>query len=138
MIDLGATPPKTLQDLLDREAIRDLAYRYATLVGCGAPMQAAALFAADGELITGNGHGVGRAEIEKYMATVAPGTSIPLISNHLIALNGDEATGSCAMHTPWLDRQPPGLVGYYDDAYRRVDGVWLFSFRRYKVIQKGS
>jgi hypothetical protein len=60
-----------------------------------------------------------------------PGGIIALIQNQIIELHGDTATGTCAMFNPIAPPANSPFVGYYKDEFRRENGVWLFSARRF-------
>lgn len=116
-----------LQLLLDREAIRDLTSLYARLVHEGDGRGVGGLYAEDGRFKAGVAYVTGRSNLQDFLAgSLAPGKSTPLISNHLIEIDGDEATGYCSMHTPWYKGETPGFCGDYRDTYRKVDGRWYF------------
>jgi hypothetical protein len=56
---------------------------------------------------------------------------VPVIANETIQVAGDDAWGTCLMHSP-VAPGPVGLLcGYYHDRLRRVDGCWRFSERLY-------
>jgi ketosteroid isomerase-like protein len=58
-----------------------------------------------------------------------PGGIIAMIHNQTVEVNGDTATGTCVMHNPIAPGEP--FAGYYKDEFRRVNGKWLFSARRF-------
>jgi hypothetical protein len=88
----------------------------------------------------------GRGELLPYFQAGIgmPGLVVPLIVNHVIEIDGDEARGTCAMQSPVSpgpDGNPggPASVFYYQDRFKRVDGRWFFSYRKlslyYPVLQ---
>jgi hypothetical protein len=79
----------------------------------------------------------GRKELLPYFQAGIgkPGLVVPLIVNHVIEIDGDEAHGTCAMDspiTPGPNGGPggPASVFFYQDRFRRVEGRWLFSYRK--------
>ncbi|HEY5110275.1 MAG TPA: nuclear transport factor 2 family protein, partial [Acidimicrobiales bacterium] len=103
--------------VVDRATLGDLARR------------AAGLFCEDGEWDGGPGLGVARGREEIAARLAAPSI---VFSRHFfvtprIAVEGDRATGRWELLSPCT--RPDGtslwMVGAEDDAYRRVDGVWL-------------
>jgi hypothetical protein len=69
-----------------------------------------------------------------------PGLVAPLIVNHVVRIDGDEATGTCAMEspvTPLPGGKPggPPMVYYYYDRFKRVGGRWYFSYRKLSLYR---
>jgi hypothetical protein len=126
-------PDPMLQELADREAIRDLACRYAHHVWQKQVAAAIELFTEDGEMDTGEPPVLrGRAALlEAYERMLGGDRFQPFVSNHVIALAGDEASGTC-----YLDLRASiggrSMIGsgYYEDRYQRVGGQWKFRARR--------
>lgn len=121
-----------VRELADREAIRDLARRYAHCVWQRDIEGAIDLFTEDGRMdlddrppIIGR-----RALIASYKALLA-GDFQPFVHNHLIELDGDRATGVC-----YLDLRASvngkSMIGsgVYHDEYVRDGGRWKFASRR--------
>jgi len=122
-----------LQALIDREAIRDLASRYAHCVWRKDVDGVVQLFAEDGEMDTGDrpplkGHAALRGE---YARMITGPQFHPFVHNHLIDLHGDTASGVC-----YLDLRATvegtSMIGsgYYEDRYVRVGGEWKFEARK--------
>ena len=131
---MSRTPPDAmLQELADREAIRDLACRYAHHVWQKQGAAAALLFTEDGEMDTGEPPVLrGRAAIrEAYERVLGDGHFQPFVSNHVISLAGDEASGTCYLDLR-ATAEGRSMIGsgYYEDRYRRVGGEWKFRSRR--------
>ncbi len=131
---MSRTPPHAnLQELADREAIRDLAFRYAHHVWQKQVAAAVELFTEDGEMDTGEppllrGRG---ALLEAYERMLGDGHFQPFVSNHVISLAGDEASGTCYLDLR-ATAEGHSMIGsgYYEDRYRRVGGEWKFRSRR--------
>jgi uncharacterized protein (TIGR02246 family) len=127
-----------LRELLDREAIRELVRRYAHCVWQRDASGAAALFAADGSMDTGDrpplrGRGAIRAE---YEASFAVSHFRPMLHNHVIDLAGDRATGTCYLELTARVSDVEMLGrGHYDDAYVREQNGWKFASRVLTLTQ---
>ena len=126
----GVASPSSLA--ADRDAIRDLAVRYAHHVWRKEIEAVVELFAADGELLTAKlppirGHA---ALIDAYGRMFEEDDFFPFVHNHVIDVDGDAARGTCYIDlravmagkrlTAW---------GVYEDRYVRVDGAWRFASR---------
>lgn len=124
----------TVRALADKEAIRDLARRYAHCVWTKDVPGTVNLFADDGEMDTGERPPIrGRAALlDAYQAMITGPSMFPYVHQHLIDLDGDRATGVCYLD---LRATLPGGTrmtgfGYYDDVYVRAGGEWKFESRR--------
>jgi uncharacterized protein (TIGR02246 family) len=125
---------RQLEDLLE---IQQLFIDYGHYLDQGDFASYAELFAEDAELLLGPVAKVtGRKAIESAMTKTMDGrvgTSIHVISNPMIKLDGDKATSE-VMWTV-LGRTPEGpptvtMVGRHRDELVRRDGRWLFQRRR--------
>ena len=130
----GKTAEQKLRETADREEIRELVSRYA--LGIARGHQVGAFFTDDGVFIQRlpgepPQQFSGRAEYEPMYQMVADSMRpIPMIHNHLIDIDGDEARGQCAIELRMTaDGKSMIGSGYYDDVYRRVDGRWRFAKR---------
>ena len=131
---MNRTPPDVLlQEFADREAIRDLACRYAHLVWQKQAATAALLFTEDGEMDTGEPPMLrGRPALrEAYERVLNDGHFQPFVSNHVIFLAGDEASGTCYLDLRSItDGRSMIGSGYYEDQYQRVGEEWKFRSRK--------
>jgi len=122
-----------LRRLLDLEAIRDLACRYANCIWRRDADGAAALFADDGVMDTGDRPPlVGRDAIREAYRAILPASDFqPFLHNHVIDLDGDRATGSCNLDLR-VTRDGRSLIGSgtYEDRYVRAGDGWQFASRR--------
>lgn len=125
---------RQLEDLLE---IQQLFINYGHYLDVGDFGSYAELFTEDAELLLGPVAKVsGRKAIEAAMVKTMDGrvgTSIHVISNPMIQLDGDTATSE-VMWTV-LGRTPEGpptvtMVGRHRDDLVRQDGRWLFQRRR--------
>jgi hypothetical protein len=130
------TLEQKIQELADREAIRDLIATYAHRVAHG--LANADLFTDDGTYInrrTPDSPGTvvrGRKELDAHFIARpgGAGTAMPMIHNNLIAINGDEASAICSIELRVSDNGTSTIAsGYYQDRLRREDGLWKFVVR---------
>lgn len=128
---------EAVRELLDREAIRDLANRYAHYVWQRDPQAVADLFTEDGVMDTPDLPTLtGPAEIfGSYQKIFSDLDLYPYVHNHVIDLDGDSATGTCYLDLrSRTDTHHITATGYYEDRYRRVDGRWLIAGRDLTMI----
>jgi hypothetical protein len=131
----GKSPAQTLQELVDREQIRDLIAIYAHRVAHGVSI--ADLFTDDGVYINRRGpdgpvsEARGRKALEaRFGKMSAPGTAMPMIHNYLLSIHGDEATGICSNELRITENGQSIIAsGYYQDKLRRETGQWKFVVR---------
>ena len=131
-----------VQELSDREAIRDLRYRYHEYVNEGKFADIPTLFTEDGELDFAHlGHAKGRAQLNAFFGRLEsqpPQTGdrqVPLgisfvkqyIHNHVIHLQGDRGTGFSYLEARPIYKGESYLVAArYDDEYVKQNGQWKF------------
>lgn len=145
---LDGSLEQRVQELADREEIRELIARYAQQVVRRRSM--AHMFTADGALIIrlpgfpvheARGH---EALDKVFSSTIAsPALSMPAIHNVAIQVTGNEAIA-----TSWIELyvskedDPDGRAfagtGTYDDRLRREDGRWKFVLREANVRIVGA
>jgi ketosteroid isomerase-like protein len=119
--------------LLDLEAIRNLARRYAHYVWSGDVPAATNLFAEDGVMDTGTEAPIrGRqALLETYTRMLGPSIFHPYVHNHVINLDGDRASGVCYLDLrAVVDGKSLIGGGYYHDEYVRCTEDWKFQSRK--------
>ena len=157
------TTPPLEQDLAARlarierhGAIADVIYTYAEGVRRGDFAVCAALFAPDG--VFDMGFGWPRAGAERRPSnrlegpdavlaylnqTAAQGVMIcPVIYNIRVDAHGDpvqedEAASNCVMTATVLGAGTT-MMGEYHDRFRRIDGRWRFTLRRYTMFRDGN
>lgn len=135
-----------VRELADREEIRELTARYAFLVANRRP--AVELFTEDGGFIFRKPDGEvgvarGRAALDDVFADIlrAPNHNLPTVHNHLIDIQGDEATGVCWIELHAHKVEDDGAVGdwrgsgYYEDVFRRENGRWKFVMRDSTLVK---
>ncbi|MBM4259453.1 MAG: nuclear transport factor 2 family protein [Deltaproteobacteria bacterium] len=142
------TIEQQVQELTDREEIKELTARYAHSVARGEGASVAALFTDDGTFINRfPGQPVtevhGQEDLNKFYGAIQRNTALPCIHNHLITLNGNEATGTCTIEVR-INRKGQSMIGsgYYEDRFRRENGRWKFvlrdcTFFHFVPIQQG-
>jgi hypothetical protein len=152
MKDINAFRNKSLeakvQELADREEIRELIATYAQRVAHGKSI--ANLFTDDGAYIhirpgAPTREVRGRKALDDYFQDRSPDVEhpMPMIHNHLISIRGDEATGINSNELRISENGNSIIAsGYYEDRYRRENGRWRFverkiTFFHWVPIQKG-
>lgn len=133
---------RRIQELLDREAIRDLHVTYAFLVDEHRWDEAAALFLPDAVADWGPTRAcvAGRDAITAHFTQrVAPVSQLTrhMMTEMRIAVDGDRAKAACYMFGCGTKRTSGGPVpvwtlGRYDnDVCRAADGAWRFAHLRF-------
>ena len=120
--------------LLDLEAIRDLVRRYAHCIWRKDADGAAALFADDGVMDTGDRASARRPRRRSATPTARsspPPTFQPFVHDHVIDLTAMRATGTCHLDLR-ATRDGRSLIGSgcYEDRYVRAGDGWKFASRR--------
>ncbi len=144
----GKTLEARIQELADREELRELIACYANRIPRG--MSAADLFTDDGGFsLSISGRPVqrlsGRKAIAAMYDAVRPGDDhpMPMIHNIQLVIDGDEATGVCANELRVTSGGESIIAsGYYEDRFRREGGRWKFvqrdaTFFHWVPIQQG-
>lgn len=131
-----------VRELNDREALRDLRYRYHEYINEGRFADIVDLFTEDAELEFGPlGKAKGRDRIRAFFANLGPSTSPPAsgrgphftfvkqyIHNHVVEIHGDRAKGFSYLEAkPIIDGEAYLVSGKYSDEYVRLDGKWRFT-----------
>ena len=125
-----------IQELEDRDAIKELTAKYCWNLSHGEGEAVARLFTDDGVLdVTGAANGPVRgmeALLKFYRSSVRePEQAIPFIQNHIIHVDGDNAHGTCGIEARFTrNGESVTAAGYYEDKYRRVGGQWRFVERK--------
>jgi ketosteroid isomerase-like protein len=142
------TPDQNMQEIMDREEIRELLGRYAHQTARG--MNVSTLYTEDGAFIVRiPGRPAqeirGREALSKTYGTMATmeNPPKPQIHNSLLVISGDEATGICSNEVRVVENGQSIIgSGYYEDRFRRVNGRWKFvvrsaTFFHWVPIQQG-
>lgn len=128
-----------IQELVDREAIKEVLARYAITVDSGDAKGFAALFAPDAvwEWPQVDLRYEGQAALHDLAAAIAdnlPGGQ-HVMSNHVISVDGDSATAVCEL-TCFISRPQKiytVLQGFYRDRLVKIDERWLIRRRTVDV-----
>lgn len=118
--------------LADREAIRDLANRYAHHVWRKEIAEVVDLFASDAELDTPALPTIrGRqALLEAYEHMFEEDEFYPFVHNHIIEIDGDVGSGTVYIDLrAVIEGKRLTAWGFYEDRYVRVDNSWKFASR---------
>jgi hypothetical protein len=131
------TLEQKVQELADREEIRELIARYAQRVAQRQPFFD--LFTEDGVYRNHYENNPvselrGRKAIGDFMdkrpADAALGGAIPQIHNIVLEISGDEARGICSNELRISENGKSIIAsGYYIDKFRRENGRWRFASR---------
>lgn len=130
-----------VQELVAREAIRDLPVRYCDCVWRDDIDGIANLFAENGvfvALIGGREMTVeGRAALREMFATALDMRPRPYIHNHVVELAGpSRARGRCYLDLRSARNDMAWLgAGYYDDEYVETAAGWKFLSRRFVAVR---
>lgn len=121
-------------ELLDQLLIRDLKYRYCNHLDSNETDELLALFTDDAELHSVGMRGAyqGREGIREWaeLATEEWWQSAHIALMPTIDIDGDEAAGHWySLVFIMEDGEVEVGQGEYEEAYRRVDGEWKFSYR---------
>jgi hypothetical protein len=138
---MAKTREQLIDEMLDREAIRDLPVRYCHYVWSNNLEGVLSIFTEDGLFSAGGAgpsHEVkGQEALRKFYASEPDRVGArPFIHNIVIDLKSPtRATGyaylelrSAAQQMKWLG------TGYYEDEYEKVNGQWKFKSRRFKMV----
>ena len=123
----------TIRRLADLDAIRDLACRYAHCVWQNDARGASELFVGPGVMDTGDGEPMlGRtAIVAAYDKAFGDLMLKPFVHNHVIDLDGEQATGTCYLDLRTVEAGNSMIgCGHYDDCYSREQGIWYFKSRK--------
>jgi len=130
-------------------AIADLVYDYARAIRHNANEDIEGLFAPDAFFEVRGGH-PSKPEYEvqnRYNSAKEIGEfmmqgkghphPVPLVHNLMIEVDGDRASGLCAMEGQVYGSEHT-IIGEYRDAFVRLDGKWKFASRVYTMYKAAS
>jgi ketosteroid isomerase-like protein len=129
---MAREPQVLLQELLDRELIRDLVHRYCWAVDKGELADVMALFHEPCTLILAPGKRYeGRAAVQRWYAVYMQNRMEVLrhlIHNQVMSLNGDTAASKSYFDAVGdLKGESITVAGYYEDKLLRVGNEWKFT-----------
>lgn len=123
--------------LEEKDAIREVLAEYCFCLDGGRFAEMAALFAPDGTWHTAFGKATGRADIEALAQRVANRAGprprgAHLVTNIVIRLDGDRARVVSNWALAQNSAQGPIVSsgGAYEDDMVKIDGTWLFHYRK--------
>lgn len=132
---------KQLEDLLAREAIRDLPVRYCDCVWRDDVAGIVDLFSANGEftiILNGTETTVkGTKALKDFYLGGLDMKPRPYIHNHVVDLiDATNASGRCYLDLRCATTNMDWLgAGYYEDKYIIEDGRWKFDVRRFNALR---
>jgi hypothetical protein len=136
------TMDQQVQELLDREAIRDLPKRYCHCVWTGDLDGIVKLFSEDGSIIMQSSKGpqatTGHEKLRKAFQRVVDDLGPrPYIHNHVITLkDASHATGTCYVELRDSKNDMRWLgTGFYNDEYVKVGNEWKFKTRDVTLVR---
>ncbi len=127
-----------LDEVVARDAIRELTAEYCRNVVRGDGERMVGLFTEDASLVTHFPEESGQddvgchgaAELREAYRDLGAMSLKPFVHNHIIELDGDRARGFCSVEIRLSQNGEPYTgAGHYEDEYQRVDGNWRF-YRR--------
>ena len=110
------TLEQRLQEVEDREEIKELTAKYAHWVACGEGAKVKDLFTDDGRFINeviGEKPNIevrGRKQLDEFYPGLKRGMALPCIHNHIIELDGDNAKGTCTIEVR-ITRDGQSIIG---------------------------
>ena len=127
-----------VQELWDREQIKELTYEYGLAIEAQDAERMANLFTEDGSVdFSSLGRGVtqGREALTEFYRSTWPLKVKPFFTNHVIRIQGNRATGTCSLENR-ATRGDQSLIGAgrLHDAYEKVNGQWKFKSRRVEML----
>jgi ketosteroid isomerase-like protein len=136
--DRLASLEATVQRLVDIEDLRMLRLRYHDAVNENRPDDIAALFTEDGEVDFGYlGATTGRPKVARFFGKMGDvlESVVQFMHNHVIEVDGDEATGSAYLEAKTVSKGVAHRVaGRYRDTYRRTPEGWRFARMQFEPL----
>ncbi len=127
-----------LQEMEDREAIRELPLKYCDLVWKKDVPAIVNLFTEDGEFDAGGAvaPAKGRAGLLKAYNEGLGLDPRPYIHNHVFELQSSTwAKGNCYLDLRATQNGKSMIAsGYYDDVYKKVGDEWKFRSRKFHIL----
>ena len=132
------TQAEMVQELWDREKIKELTHAYGLAIEAQDEEQMADLFIADGSVdFSSLGRGViqGREALREFYRSTWPLQVKPFFTNHVIQIQGNTATGTCSLENR-ATREGQSLIGAgrLHDTYEKVAEEWKFASRRVEMF----
>jgi ketosteroid isomerase-like protein len=120
-----------IQAIEDRTAILELTASYCHKARTGDVEAIVELFCEDGIMDAADTVVEGRDKLLAMYREAFKGLSpLPCVHNHVVALDGDRATGICSVEIRMVQNgEAITAAGHYEDTYRRVGSDWKFARR---------
>ncbi|WP_068186409.1 nuclear transport factor 2 family protein [Mycobacterium sp. UM_CSW] len=125
-----------VRELLAKEEIRQLPYRYAAAIETRDVDAMAELFAPHARF---GDHGEGREALRRLMSASVDASlfAVILVANHLIELDAEDRAHGQVWAQCFAQTHTDGFVEQlikYEDRYERHGGRWLFLHRRHRLF----
>lgn len=132
------THEEMVQELWDREKIRELTYAYGLAIEAQDADRLVGLFVEDGSVdfsSVGAGIIVGHEAMKAFYKTTWRLAVKPFFTNHMIKLDGQKAHGFCSLENR-ATRGGESLIGAgrLHDTYEKMNDEWKFSTRRVEMF----
>lgn len=132
------TQEEMVQELWDREKIRELTCEYGLAIETQDAERMASLFTENGSVdFSSLGRGLikGRDALKEFYRSTWPLKVKPFFTNHVIRIQGSRATGTCSLENR-AARGDQSLIGAgrLHDEYEKVNGEWKFKSRRVEMF----
>jgi ketosteroid isomerase-like protein len=129
------TLEQRIQELADKDEIRELTARYCFAVADGQAEMIIDMFTPDGVFKLRDRTFAGTEGLREIYGDATTGvTPKPYIQNHVIDVSGDAATGRCGVEIRMVHKgEAYTVAGHYFDTYRRVEGRWKFAERDFRT-----
>jgi ketosteroid isomerase-like protein len=127
-----------VQELWDREKIKELTYKYGLAIEAQDADRMANLFTEDGSVdFSSLGRGVikGHQDLKEFYRSTWPLKVKPFFTNHVIQINGNRATGICSLENR-ATRGDESMIGAgrLHDEYEKINEEWKFKSRRVEMF----
>ena len=127
-----------VQELWDREKIKELTHSYGLAIESKDEVMMANLFTEGGKVdFSSLGWGIitGKNAIKEFYRGTWPLDVKPYFSNHIIEIEGEFARGNCALDNR-ATRNGVSMIGSgrLHDTYENIDGIWKFATRRVEMF----
>ena len=132
------THEEMVQELWDREKIKELTYNYGLAIEAQDADRLVSLFTENAAVdFSSLGRGViqGHETMKEFYAATWPLNVKPFFTNHMIHIDGDRASGWCSLENRGT-RGTDSMIGAgrLHDKYEKIDGEWKFTARRVEMF----
>ena len=132
------THEEMVQELWDREKIKELTYEYGLAIEAQDAERLVNLFTENASVdFSSLGRGVieGTEAMKEFYTATWPLNVKPFFTNHIIRIDGKCANGWCSLENR-ATRGNDSMIGAgrLHDAYEKIDGEWKFTSRRVEMF----